>query len=122
MPLELFDSMESEFYYVLCLWIAWQLHEVHGSFCHCCDGGIEDWICCVVKFPVKITRVNASAFHSSSPTLFRVLIPCSAGCSSSFILILRGVCSQIVLRDLIWSFIGIMLTGRALMVPIIMET
>ena len=96
LSLELFHSVASKLYDALCLWIAWHLHEAQGSFCHCGDGSGEDWICYIVEFLVKITRLNASALCSLSPALLPALISCSACCSSSFILILWGVLGQIV--------------------------
>ena len=85
--------------------------KAHGSFCHCSNVNVEGWICYIIKLPIEVTRVNASVFRSSDPAFFPALIPRSASCCPGLILVLWGVYGQIILPDLIWSFIRIMLTG-----------
>ena len=80
MSLELFHSMASKMYDVLCLRILWHLHEAQGSFCHYGDGSSEDWVCDIVEFLVKITRVDASALGSSGPAFSSALVSCSVVC------------------------------------------
>ena len=99
--------------YALCLLVPRQLHKAHSSFCHHRNRSVEDCICYIVKLPVQVTLVNTSAFYSLDPALFPALIPRSASYSSGFIPILWRIYGQIILRDLIWGFIGIMLTGGA---------
>ena len=97
LPLELLDGMASKLYDALYLRIAWHLQKAQGSLCHCSDRSGEDWVCNVVEFLVKITRVDASALGSSGPALSPTLISCSTSYSSSFIFILWGVLGQIIL-------------------------
>ena len=88
LPLELFHNMASELDDALCLRILWHLHETQGSFCHHGDRSSEYWIRDIIELLVKITWLDSSMLGSSSPALSPALISCSAGCSSSFVLVL----------------------------------
>ena len=91
LPLELFHGMASELDDALCLRILWHLHETQGSFCHRGDRSSEYWIRDVIEVVVKITWLDSSMLSNSRPALSPALISCSAGCSSSFALVLGGV-------------------------------
>ena len=89
--------MASKVYDVLHLRVLWHLHEAQSCFCHRGDGSGENWIRNIVELLVEVTRADTSVFRGAGPTLSPALFPCSASCSSTFILILWSVYSQIIL-------------------------
>ena len=109
LSLELFNSIFGKVYDTFHLWVLRHLHEPQGCFCHHGDWGSEDWICNVVEFVVEIVRGKVSSLDSSNPAFSFTLISCPVSCASSFILILWSVLGQIVFRNLIQSFVGIVL-------------
>ena len=107
--LELSNNIFGEVYDTFHLQVLRHLHESQGCFCHRGDWSSEDWIRDIVEFVVKIAWGETSALSSSGLAFSFALIACPASCASSFILILRGVLGQIVFRNLMHGFVGVML-------------
>ena len=103
--------MFSEVYDTLHLRVLWHLYESQGCFYHRGDRSSEDWICGVIEFIVEIAQGKVNTLGSSGPAFSPALISCSACCLSSFIFVLWGILGQIIILDLIWSFIRVMLAG-----------
>ena len=110
MSLELRDEIMSELNYAVRLHVPWHFHEVDGSFGHRNDGSVEDWICRIIEVLVEVVRVDPCRFSCLDSALGPSFVLPSVCCFPSIVFILWRVRGQIILRDLIWSFIGIMLT------------
>ena len=68
----------------------------------------EDRICCIVEILVEVVRIDMRMFSCLDSTLGPSFVLSPTSCSPGLIFVLWGVCGQVILRDLIWSFIGIM--------------
>src|SRR6185312_3247176 len=109
LSLKLFNSVLGKVYDTFHLRVLRHLHEPQGCFCHRGDWGSEDWIRDVVELVVEVAQGKASSLISSNLAFSFMLISCPASCASSFILILWSVLGQIIFRNLIQGFIGVVL-------------
>ena len=118
MSLELRDHIAGELKFTVRLRVPWHLHEADGSFSHRSNGIVKDQVYHIVEVLVEIARIDMRTFSCWDSALGPSFVLSPTCYSPRLIFVLWSVRGQIILRDLIWSFIRIMLTTGARILPI----
>ena len=109
MTLEHPNSTASELIYAIYLRVPWHQHEADGSFSHRSNGIVKDQVYHIVEVLVEIARIDMRTFSCWDSALGPSFVLSPTCYSPRLIFVLWSIRGQIILRDLIWSFIGIML-------------